>query len=84
MRKDLKGKMKNIAYNFCYQKKKGDFLLLIGSYKSSKYFRIYQKIRGLEFESGIKKKGKKLQSFRFSNQSIAISVAIIINICEIT
>ena len=52
-----------------YQKKKGGYLLRIGSRQSSKHLRIYQKRNGLEFELEIKKQEtKKLQSFLFSNQ----------------
>ena len=56
--------MKNISCSLCYQKKKGECLLLSRSYKSSKHLRIYQKVNELEFEPGM----KKIQSFPFSNQ----------------
>ena len=67
--KNLEEKRKNISYSLSYQKKKGGYLLRIGSRQSSKHLRIYQKRNGLEFELEIKKQEtKKLQSFLFSNQ----------------
>ena len=67
--KNVEEKRKNISYSLSYQKKKGGYLLRIGSRQSSKHLRIYQKRNGLEFELEIKKQEtKKLQSFLFSNQ----------------
>lgn len=67
--KNLEEKRKNISYSLSYGKKKGGYLLLIGSRQSSKYLRIYQKRNGLEFELEIKKQEtKKRGSFLFSNQ----------------
>ena len=47
--------MKNISCSFCYQKKKGECLLLRRSYKSLKHLQVYQKVNELKFEPGIKK-----------------------------
>jgi len=66
---NLEEKRKNISYSLSYQKRKGGYLLRIGSRQSSKHLRIYQKRNGLEFELEIKKQEtKKLQNFLFSNQ----------------
>ena len=53
--KNLEVKMKNISCSFCYQKKKGECLLLRRSYKSLKHLQVYQKVNELKFEPGIKK-----------------------------
>ena len=67
--KNLEEKRKNISYSLSYGKKKGGYLLRIGSRQSSKHLRIYQKRDGLEFELEIKKQEtKKRGSFLFSNQ----------------
>ena len=67
--KNLEEKRKNISYSLSYGKKKGGYLLRIGSRQSSKHLRIYQKRNGLEFELEIKKQEtKKRGSFLFSNQ----------------
>ena len=67
--KNLEEKRKNISYSLSYGKKRGGYLLRIGSRQSSKHLRIYQKRNGLEFELEIKKQEtKKRESFLFSNQ----------------
>ena len=67
--KNLEEKRKNIFYSLSYGKKRGGYLLRIGSRQSSKHLRIYQKRNGLEFELEIKKQEtKKRESFLFSNQ----------------
>ena len=67
--KNLEEKRKNISYSLSYGKKRGGYLLRIGSRQSSKHLRIYQKRNGLEFELEIKKQEtKKRGSFLFSNQ----------------
>jgi hypothetical protein len=59
--KNLEEKRKNISYSLSYGKKRGGYLLRIGSRQSSKHLRIYQKRNGLEFELEIKKQETKTQ-----------------------